>query len=144
MGLIVLPYEGPAVARREQARPVPTVVPERTMWPTTSKRFSQDSLEGIPIRLTYRTTRVLECVALNPGASNRQIGDHAGVSDQGQMSKLLARLSRVGLLSNTHSGHPKGEANAWTLTAAGRCLAQSISSAAGDTNLAGGIPTSTA
>jgi len=58
--------------------------------------------------------------------SNRMIAEYAGVSDQGQISKHLRRLERAGLLANTSLGHAKGEPNAWTLTAQGERVAQSI------------------
>ena len=61
-----------------------------------------------------------------PGASNRQVAECAGIQDPGQVSKLLARLERLGLLVNTGEGHAKGEPNAWTLTAKGEQVAQSI------------------
>jgi DNA-binding PadR family transcriptional regulator len=54
------------------------------------------------------------------------IADRAGISDPGQISKLLRRLERIGLLVNTHQGHLKGEPNAWTLTGKGERVAQSI------------------
>jgi AcrR family transcriptional regulator len=126
MGMIVLPYLGPAAARREQARPVPA--PRRAAR-SESARGAQgagDPLRGVPVRLTYRTARVLEGVAEQPGASNRMVGDYAGVMDPGQISKLLARLERVGLLANTGLGHSRGEPNAWTLTPKGELLARSI------------------
>jgi DNA-binding IclR family transcriptional regulator len=79
------------------------------------------------MRLTYRTARVLEGIAEHPGASNRQVGDHAGISDPGQVSKLLARLERLELLSNnTGGGRVLGEPNAWTLTAKGVVVARNI------------------
>ena len=78
------------------------------------------------MRLTYRTALVLGCIAEEPGASNRVIGDHAGVSDQGQISKLLARLERLGLAANTGDGHLKGEPNAWRLTPRGVQVEHSI------------------
>ena len=52
------------------------------------------------MRLTYRTVRVLLAIAQHPGASNRQIGEDAGVHDQGQISKLLTRLHKLGLVDN--------------------------------------------
>lgn len=120
MSMIVLPYLGPAVARRERALPAPgpvAVVSSRTRGGVRVSR--EDSLEGISMRLTYRTARVLEVIAQRPGVSNRVVAERAGVSDQGQVSKLLARLQRLGLLANTGEGHSKGEPNAWRLTALG-------------------------
>ena len=82
------------------------------------------------MRLTYRTARVLECIAAQPGVSNRQVAERAGISDQGQVSKLLARLERLGLTSNTGEGHAKGEPNAWKLTPLGARVAQRLSMSA--------------
>jgi DNA-binding MarR family transcriptional regulator len=85
-----------------------------------------DPLQGVSMRLTYRTARVLQGVAECPGASNRVVAERAGIHDPGQVSKLLARLERLGLLVNTGEGHAKGEPNAWSLTAKGEQVAQSI------------------
>jgi AcrR family transcriptional regulator len=127
MALIVLPYKGPAAARREQTRPAPVPLPGQARRAAAgTEQLANDPLEGISIRMTYRTTRVLECVAAYPGASNRQVGEHAGVSDQGQVSKLLARLERVGLLVNVCKDRPKGDANAWRLSSVGERVTQSI------------------
>jgi DNA-binding IclR family transcriptional regulator len=63
--------------------------------------------------------RVLTAVAAQPGLSNLQVSQRAGISDQGQMSKLLARLARLGLVQNTGGGQPKGSPNAWRLTPSG-------------------------
>jgi AcrR family transcriptional regulator/DNA-binding MarR family transcriptional regulator len=129
MGMIVLPYMGPAAARKEQSRPAPTHATAAAAKgvPKAAKTQTQgDPLAGIPMRLTYRTVRVLEAIAGQPGVSNRGVGEQAGVSDQGQISKLLARLERLGLASNTGEGHTKGEPNAWTLTPTGRRVAQTI------------------
>ncbi len=54
------------------------------------------------------------------------MGDGAGIADQGQISKLLARLQRIGLVSNTGLGPGQGAPNAWSLTPAGRQVAHSI------------------
>ena len=51
--------------------------------------------------------------------SNREIADAAGLSDEGQTSKLLRRLEQRGLVENVGLGQPYGEANAWLLTAYG-------------------------
>lgn len=126
MGLIVLPYLGAAAAKREQSRPAPVPVPASNGRRGQDKRFADDPFDGISMRLTYRTMLVLECVAAQPGASNRQIGVLAGVPDPGQISKLLARLERLGLLVNAGKGRSKGEANAWELTKQGTQMTQTI------------------
>ena len=125
LALILLPYLGPAGARRAQARPAPgPLAPARRA--RAGGGGALDHLEEVPMRLTYRTARVLEGVAEHPGASNREVAGHAGITDQGQVSKLLARLQGYGLLANQGSGSSKGEPNAWTLTAKGERIAQSM------------------
>ncbi len=135
MGMIVLPYLGPGAARRELSCSVP-VAPARAASANavrdaaSSARAVADPLESVPMRLTYRTSRVLEGVAELAGRgsdpSNRQVGEYAGISDPGQVSKLLRRLEGLGLLVNGGSGHLKGEPNAWRLTGKGELVSQSI------------------
>jgi hypothetical protein len=128
MGLIVLPYRGVAAARRECNRALPSVAAlgnGELAEPGDAQRVF-DPLRSLPMRLTYRTARVLGAVAAHPGASNRTIGEAADIFDQGQISKLLSRLERLGLLANTGVGHAKGEANAWGLTELGRSVAQGL------------------
>jgi AcrR family transcriptional regulator len=130
MSMIVLPYQGPAVARSERNRSLPSLPRDNSK--SGNREQAQDVitdvLADIPMRLTYRTARVLDGVASTPGASNRVIADHAGISDQGQISKLLARLEKLGLIENTSgNGHrPTGEPNAWCLTARGRNIESAL------------------
>lgn len=119
MSLIVLPYLGVAAAQREQARAVRASHTRVSHGAVRSFTAERDPLAGIPMRLTYRTARVLECIAEQSGVSNRAVADRAGIADQGQMSKLLARLERLGLAVNRGDGHSKGEPNAWELTPLG-------------------------
>jgi AcrR family transcriptional regulator len=150
MGMIVLPYQGPAAARREQAQssvPRGEQVRSSAARPDPSRTvFSpyagenehaaagkdklgsggSDPLAGVPMRMTYRTALVLDTIAQQPGVSNRVVADLAEISDQGQVSKLLSRLERLGLIENTGEGHAKGEPNAWILTGTGRRIAQGI------------------
>jgi AcrR family transcriptional regulator/DNA-binding MarR family transcriptional regulator len=127
MAMIALPYQGPATWRRELQRPaVEPVARQRTRsrsgnGMSGSSLSGSDPLAGLPMRLTYRTLCVLEGIAECPGASNRVVADRAGVTDQGQISKLLARLERLGLIENsTGQGHrPTGEPNVWRLTSRG-------------------------
>jgi AcrR family transcriptional regulator len=132
MSMIVLPYLGPAAARSESTRPLP---PAPAVAPSTSSsslvgmrgyRAGQDPLAEVPMRLTYRTARVLQAAAEHPGASNRRVGERADIYDPGQISKLLGRLERIGLLQNTGVGHTKGEPNAWHLTQLGERVTQHL------------------
>jgi AcrR family transcriptional regulator/DNA-binding MarR family transcriptional regulator len=125
MGMIVLPYLGRAAASKELARPVPKSS-RAVKIPAWRKPSSVDPLDGLGMRLTYRTLQVLSAIAAQPGASNRQIADVAGVHDQGQISKLLTRLERLGLIHNAGHGQPRGEPNAWTLTTRGTRVAEAL------------------
>jgi AcrR family transcriptional regulator len=109
MSTIVLPYLGPAAARRELARPVPRAS-------RTARVVGPDPLRELGMRLTYRTVRVLMAVAAQPGGSNRQVADESGIGDQGQISKLLARLHGLGLIENTGAPAMRGAPNSWVLT----------------------------
>jgi hypothetical protein len=91
MGVIVLPYLGPEAAAAELSETEPSVPRSRPQQVTRRTRPG-DPLSGLPMRVTYRTLLVLAAIGEAPGASNRQIADEAGISDQGQISKLLARL----------------------------------------------------
>jgi AcrR family transcriptional regulator len=116
MAMIALPYLGPAAARRELQRPVPAVR-------NGARSRGTDPLRDLDMRLTYRTIRVLLAIGELSGRgshpSNRQVGDAAGIRDQGQVSKLLARLQQLGLIANARDDAAKGEPNAWTLTRRG-------------------------
>jgi AcrR family transcriptional regulator len=118
MGVIVLPYLGQAAAQKELHKPTPPL--------QTKTRSRRDPLEGLDMRLTYRTVRVLMAIADHPHASNRTVAEASGISDQGQISKLLARLDSLGLADNTGRGHPKGAPNAWQLTTRGQEVEQAI------------------
>jgi AcrR family transcriptional regulator len=120
MGMIVLPYLGPAAAGKELARAVPTAAPR----PSAVHRANP--LAGLDMRLTYRTMRVLSAVASEPRASNRRVAVVAGVQDPGQISKLLARLEHLELVENLGVGSARGEPNAWRLTARGREIEDAI------------------
>jgi AcrR family transcriptional regulator len=126
MAMIVLPYLGPAAARRELAHSAPAVRRERVSERSAIERLGESPFDDLGIRLTYRTARVLEGVGIYPRASNREVGGYSGVADPGQISKLLARLERAALVCNTGGGHAKGEPNAWILTARGEQVARSI------------------
>jgi AcrR family transcriptional regulator len=127
MGVIVLPYLGQNTAAEELTRPRPKKAPKRSKVSRAPRTPPPGRLlEGLDMRLTYRTLRVISGVAAQPGASNRQIADAAGIHDQGQISKLLSRLERLGLVENTGEGQTKGEPNAWTLTPRGTQIQHTI------------------
>jgi len=117
MGMIVLPYLGSAAARAELEQALPKPPPKPPPGP--------DALARLDMRLTYRTIQVLRVIAEHPGTSNRQVGRAAGIDDPGQISKLLGRLQRIGLIENT-APPVKGAANAWALSAKGAEIQKTI------------------
>jgi AcrR family transcriptional regulator len=115
MSMIVLPYLGARVASNELTRPAPKIPKVNR----ASQRLRRDPLEGLDMRLTYRTVRVLTVIGEHPGASNREVAEGSGISDQGQISKLLTRLERLDLIRTTGEGQKKGGSNAWHLSERG-------------------------
>jgi AcrR family transcriptional regulator len=116
MSMIVLPYLGARAANRELSRPRLDIQQDARQ---SVRARSRDPLEGLQMRLTYRTVRVLMVIAEHPGASNREIAEGSGIADQGQISKLLTRLARLQLVENTGEGQERGASNAWHLTERG-------------------------
>lgn len=119
MGMVVLPYLGPAAAQREASRPAPE-------HRVRARPASGDPLRDLEMRLTYRTVRVLLSIAASPGASNRNVGAASGIEDQGQISKLLSRLEKLGLIENGGAGQVRGAPNAWMLTKRGAEVEQLV------------------
>jgi AcrR family transcriptional regulator len=123
MAMVVLPYLGPVAARRELEMPTPA-------HNGTGRASASNLLKGVKMRLTYRTVRVLLAIGELGGRgsypSNRRVGDAAGIADQGQISKLLARLQHLGLIENAGFGQAKGESNSWHLTLRGQEIEQAI------------------
>jgi AcrR family transcriptional regulator len=119
MSMIVLPYLGAGAAAQE-LRAARSHDGKRRR--RARSRPAKDPLDGVKMRLTYRTMLVLTVISEHPGASNRRIAEGSGIVDQGQISKLLSRLAALGLVDNTGAGQPYGVANAWHLTPRGEQL----------------------
>jgi len=117
VSIIVLPYLGAGIARRELTRPVPRVRVGATLEPADGGRQ-----HGRGVRLTQRTTLVLRAIADYPGASNREVADRAGIVDQGQVSKLLGRLQAGGLIAKDGEVRTRGAPNSWHLTERGELV----------------------
>jgi AcrR family transcriptional regulator len=125
MSMIVHPYLGVAAARRELEMPV-AQSHANLVGSVVVNGGGADPFRDLQIRFTYRTARVMSAIASEPGINNREVGEAAGVHDQGQMSKLLRRLQRNGLVDNHRSEQARGEPNAWTLTERGRAIHTAI------------------
>jgi AcrR family transcriptional regulator/DNA-binding MarR family transcriptional regulator len=127
MSVIVLPYLGAEAAQRELSRPTPKLPVQPRRRPNVGAG-SRDALAVIPMRITYRTLLVLGVIGEAPGVSNREVADRAGITDQGQVSRLLRRLEGLGLIENTGPEQPAGEPNEWRLTTRGQELQQAMGS----------------
>jgi AcrR family transcriptional regulator len=114
MSLIVLPYLGAKTASEELGR-LPHAISAKQRLHTECRT-----------RATYRTALVLRAIESSPHSSNREIAAAAGLTDEGQASRLLSRLKRQGLIENVGLGHTYGESNAWLLTAEGRRVSAMI------------------
>ena len=66
---------------------------------------------------------MLAVVAEYPGLSNQRVSELAGISDQGQISRLMIRLQEQGLVEK-RGGRPQGHAKAWRLTPEGEDVVQ--------------------
>jgi AcrR family transcriptional regulator/DNA-binding MarR family transcriptional regulator len=116
---IVLPYRGSAAAARELARPAPES-PARARRGGLSGR-ALGSASPVDYRLTLRTQMALVAVAGCPGVNNREVSEIIGLSDQGQISRMMKRLQEQGLVENTQN-NSKRLARAWRLTADGEAV----------------------
>jgi AcrR family transcriptional regulator len=117
VSIIVLPYLGPSVARRERVRPAPAARIHRS-GDAAGAAWSESPV----VRLTYRTARVLRAIGDYPGASNREVAERAGIVDQGQVSKLLSRLESRELIVKIGGSRARGAPNAWQLTEQGELV----------------------
>jgi DNA-binding MarR family transcriptional regulator len=119
MSFIVLPFLGVHAARRELSRPVDAT-----------------SLKGNPAldwlyqprgRPNHNAISVLKVIASEPGLNNIEVALRASLNqDPGQVSRLLSRMARFGLIVNTLAAQPHGRKRAWQLTASGEQLEAAI------------------
>jgi AcrR family transcriptional regulator/DNA-binding MarR family transcriptional regulator len=122
MATIVLPYRGSAAAARELEHPIPRL-------PARAARRDGDGFSRRPLasaspvdyRLTVRTQMALAAVAGRPGLSNREVSEIIGLSDQGQISRMMKRLQTQGLIENAE-GQSRRQARAWRLTRDGEAV----------------------
>jgi DNA-binding MarR family transcriptional regulator len=121
MSFVVLPFLGARAARRELARSV-----EATPTPVRPGLALQ-ALRDPGGRLNHRAVSVLTVIGSEPGLNNRELASRAAVKDEGQISTLLSRLTRLGLIENTPDAQRRGNVNAWRLTVAPEELYAAIS-----------------
>jgi AcrR family transcriptional regulator len=126
VGLVVCPYLDPHEVVREVKRGealARTISEERA-----SNLSSPPASVQLPAALrhpaAYRARSCVIFIASNPGTSNKAIAVGIGVPHLGQVSELLARLARGGLLRK-HAGGA-GRPNQWWLTPHGEQIAQTL------------------
>jgi AcrR family transcriptional regulator len=128
MGLIAALYAGAGELDRELER---TAALTRAMLapdPPASMNPSARARVQVPVVLlrpgAFRLRECLLYIAHNPGVCNRDVGQGIGVAHSGQVSRLLAQLSGMGLMANRSTG--LGCPNVWRLTAAGELVAKAL------------------
>jgi len=134
MSFVVLPFLGAHAARGELRRPVDATP---AMEHSVPLDLLQDPGKGLS---HHRTVLVLGVLAAEPGLNNREVALRAGVKDGGGISRILARMARLGLLKNTRDARSPVPANAWQLTASGEELESAIRHEATATRLTFDLP----
>jgi AcrR family transcriptional regulator len=133
MAFIVTPYLGQAAGRAELEGRAYGRSNAPLADPDLARARTISCAAALPVRATHRTTLVLRAIAQTPYLNNREVATAAGLTDQGQASKLLARLEGRGVIENVGVGAVRGEPNAWLLTASGQRAVELLGEAfAGD------------
>ena len=123
MSVIAYSYLGSSAAAKELEQEPAELTAGTNGAKATVTRSGR--LAAIPMRITYRTSMVLSAISTHPGGRNRDIADAAGITDQGQISKLLSRLEGLGLVHND-ADEVSWSPNGWHLTARGVDVEQAI------------------
>jgi len=123
MSVIAYSYLGSSAAERELTQQL--AESEAGTNGSNGSATRNGLLAAIPMRITYRTLRVLSAISERPGARNRETADAAGITDQGQISKLLSRLEGLELIRNDADGS-SWTPNGWHLTRRGIEVEQAI------------------
>jgi DNA-binding MarR family transcriptional regulator/AcrR family transcriptional regulator len=135
MSFIVLPFLGPSAARRELSRPVDATS-------VLNGNIALDWLHQPGGRPNHSAISVLKVIAAEPRLNNLEVALRASLNkDPGQVSRLLSRMARLGLITNTLDAGARGPKRAWQLTASGKQLEAAIGrEAAAAASLAVDVP----
>jgi DNA-binding MarR family transcriptional regulator len=110
MSFLAAPFLGAHVAREELSRPL-------DVTPATERSVAFDLLKDPGGRRNrHRAPVVLRAIADEPGLSNRELALRAGVKNESQISRVLARFAGAGVIEDTRDASRPGLANAWQLT----------------------------
>ncbi len=81
-----------------------------------ARRIALDLLKSRGGRLNHRAVWALRAIGAEPGLNNDEIAVRVGIKGRGDISTLLSRLARHGLIESARN---PGRKNAWRLTATG-------------------------
>ncbi len=114
VAVVTLPYLGAESAAREMDKA--TLVAQSIMRDRSCRHSTGDTQIPAELRApgAYRMRASFLYIAEHPGASNQEVATGIKLRHLGQMSKLLARLESLGLLTKRVGG--AGRPNAWLLT----------------------------
>jgi DNA-binding MarR family transcriptional regulator len=120
MSFTVLPFLGARAARREIRCPTERV-------PSSASGVNLDLLQAPGKRLSHRREiEVLRVLAGERGLNSTEVGLRAGISDRAHVSRLMARLARLGLIENEPVHGRRPGVKAWRLTVSGEQLHAAI------------------
>jgi DNA-binding MarR family transcriptional regulator len=114
MSFVVMPFLGARAARRELRHPSNTATP-----PAVGVEVVQDPGKRLS---HHREIEVLAVLAGDPGLNNREVALRAGIKDRAHISRLMARLVRLGLVEDTSAPARPAGVKAWRLTHSGKKL----------------------
>jgi len=127
MGIATSPFLDPACVSAEIRRGE-ALAEEIRSAPRLPTELESCGAPGIPTRLldarAHRARAVLAYLIAHPGASNRDLARAVGIPSDPQISGLLNRLVKMGMV-HKRAGGP-GLPNASTLTARGEAVAKAL------------------
>ncbi len=127
MGLITVVYAGGGAAaveiERGEAHAL-AILSARQPRPDSESTGDIDVPSALRDPRAHRARECLHYLAENPGVSNRDVARAVGIARQEQISKLLARLNTLGVL--TKRAALPGASNAWLLTPYGMRVSHAL------------------
>lgn len=122
--VVVTPYQGPVAAAKVARRARGRSRAMRGARPSGSISTGVEVPDFLCRANAHRMRSSVRYLAANPGASNKDVATGIRVPHEGQVSRLLARLERAGLLEKQPGG--PGRANVLRLTPRGTEIARAL------------------
>jgi len=126
VGLVVCPYleSHDVVTEIKRGEALAQSIAEKQASSSSPLAATVQLPAGLRNPGAFRARSCVTFIAANPGASNKQIAAGIGMPHLGQVSELLARLERGGVL-HKHAGGA-GRPNKWWFTPRGEQIAQAL------------------